>query len=57
MFDEICKKIISPPKFKYSLYDLGASLTKWGKRTDFNIFNLKNHKMSCSLYEPHNIQF
>lgn len=50
MFDEICTRILSPPKFKYSMYDLGSTLTKNGKRTDFIVFNMKKYKMNCSLY-------
>ncbi len=50
MFNEICTRILSPPKFKYSLYDLGSTLTKYGKRTDFIVFNQKNQKMNCSFY-------
>lgn len=50
MFDEICKQIISPPKFKYSLYDLGATIGKYGKRKDFVVYNKKDKKMNCSYY-------
>lgn len=50
MFDDICARILSPPKFKYSIYDLGSALTKFGKRTDFIVYNKKLHKMNCSLY-------
>ncbi len=50
MLEDICNKIISPPKFRYSLYDLGSVINKFGKRTDFQIFNNKKQKINCSLY-------
>ena len=59
MIEEACSKIVSPPKFKYNLFDLGIPYHKTGsiilengRRYDFQIHNKKKLQLQCSLYMP-----
>lgn len=57
LIEDICTKITCPPKFKYSLYDLGkkniyqgSTFLKHGKRTDFTTLSHDQEKIFCSYF-------
>lgn len=56
--DDICQQIVSPPKLRYSPYDLGTfqatqgrMLTTYGQRHDFAVTNLNGLKINASFYD------
>ncbi|CAD8154764.1 unnamed protein product [Paramecium octaurelia] len=58
--EKLWKPIVRPPRHCYHLKDLGNDLFKIKdtitKRTDFEIYNNRNQKLQCSLFEPINMQ-
>ena len=55
--DDICQRIVAPPKLKYSPYDLGffifilgPVLHPYGKRHDFTTTNHNGSKINSSFY-------
>ncbi|CAK76420.1 unnamed protein product (macronuclear) [Paramecium tetraurelia] len=58
--EKLWKPIVRPPRNCYHLKDLGNDLFKIKdtitKRTDFEIYNNRNQKLQCSLFEPIKMQ-
>lgn len=56
-FDDLSELIIRPPKDKYEDKHLGPDKFiingKYHKRSDFYIYNKRNHKLTCSWWEPY----
>jgi hypothetical protein len=56
--EDVCEKIVSPPKLRYSPYDMGTittiigpAINNFGKRLDFLSVNNKGLKIQASFYE------
>ncbi|CAD8091614.1 unnamed protein product [Paramecium sonneborni] len=58
--EKLWKPIVRPPRHCYSLKDLGNEVFKVketiARRSDFEIYNNRNQKLQCSLFEPLRMQ-